>query len=71
MGTLGRKGLRKEINRLLSKRIPNIYLKVTAEKNWHSENFDFISLKNLLPGQCLGSSNSRRYNWILEFNLTT
>ena len=33
MGTLGRKGLRKEINRLLSKRIPNIYLKVTAEKN--------------------------------------
>ena len=25
--------LRKEINRLLSKRMPNIYLKVTIEKN--------------------------------------
>ena len=25
----------------------NIYLKVTIEKNWRSQNFDFLSLKNL------------------------
>ena len=23
----------------------NIYLKVTTEKNWHSQNFDFLNLK--------------------------
>ena len=54
--------LRKEINRLLSKGMPNIYLKVTTEKNWPSQNFDFVSLKNLFPGQCFGSPNSRRYH---------
>ena len=25
----------------------NIYLKVTIKKNWHSQNFDFLCLKNL------------------------
>ena len=25
--------------------MPNIYLKVTIEKNWHSQNFDYLSLK--------------------------
>ena len=30
--------------------MPNIYLKVTIEKNWHSQNFDFLSLKKLPPG---------------------
>ena len=30
----------------------NIYLNVTTEeKNWCSENFDFLGLKNLSPGQ--------------------
>ena len=43
--------LRKEINRLLSKGMPNIYLKTTIEKNWRSQTFDFLSLKNLSPGQ--------------------
>ena len=38
----------------------NIYLKVTTEKNWCSQNFDFLSLKNVSPGQFLGSSNSHR-----------
>ena len=34
--------LRKEINRLLSKEMSIIYLKVTIkEKNLHSRNFDF------------------------------
>ena len=30
--------LRKDINGLLSKGMPNIYLKVTVEKNWHTQN---------------------------------
>ena len=36
--------LRKEINRLLSKGMSNIYLKVTIEKNSRSRNFDFLGL---------------------------
>ena len=40
--------LRKEINRLLSKEMSNIYLKVTIEgKICGSRNFDFLGLKNL------------------------
>ena len=56
----------KEINRLISKRMSNIYLKVTIEKNWHSENFDFLSLKSSSPVEFLRSSNSRRYQWIFK-----
>ena len=42
--------LRKEINRLLSKAMSNIYLKVTTEqKNGRSQSFDFLGLKNLSP----------------------
>ena len=41
-----------------------IYLKVTIEKNSRSQNFDFLSLTNLPPGQIMGSSNSRRYRRI-------
>ena len=43
----------KGINRLISKGMSNIYLKVTIEKNWRSQNFNFLSLKNLSPGQFL------------------
>ena len=44
--------LRKEINRLLSKGMSNIYLKVTIEeKNRRSQNFDFLGFRNLLPFQ--------------------
>ena len=53
-------GLRKEINRLSSKGMSNIYIEVTIEeKNKSCENFDFLALKTLLPGQwsVLGSSN--------------
>ena len=46
--------LRKEINRLLSKGMSNIYLKVTFEKNLPSQNFDFLNLKNVSPGQFFG-----------------
>ena len=43
----------KETSSLISKGMLNIYLKVTTEKNWHSQNFNFLSLKNLSPGQFL------------------
>ena len=58
--------LRKERNKLLSKGMLNIYLKATTEKNWPSQNFDFLSLNNLSPGQFLRSSNLHRYHWILR-----
>ena len=63
--------LRKERNRLISKGMSNIYLKVIIEENWHSQNFDFLSLKNLSPGQFLRSFNSRRYHWILKLCVAT
>ena len=44
--------LRKEMNRLLSKGMSNIYLKVTIQKkHGRSQNFDFLGLENLSPGQ--------------------
>ena len=61
----------KEINRLISKEMSNIYLNVTLEKNWRSQNFDFLSLKNLSLGQFFVSFNSRRYHWILKFLVAT
>ena len=42
---------------MLSKGVSNIYLKVTIEKKWHTQNFIFLSLKSSSPGQFLGSSN--------------
>ena len=39
----------KWINRLISKGMSNIYLTVTIDKNWLSQNFDFLGLKNLSP----------------------
>ena len=50
----------KGINRLIIKGMSNIYLKITTEKNWRSQNFDFLCLENLSLGQFLESSNSRR-----------
>ena len=49
----------KKINKLKSKGMVNIYLKVTIDNN-----FDFPSSKNSSPGQTLVSSNKCRY-WIL------
>ena len=46
---------RKEINRLLSKGMWNIYLEVTVEKKWRTQNFDFLSLTSLSPGQLWGA----------------
>ena len=47
----------KEINTLLSEGISNTYWIFTIEKNWHTQKFDFVSLKSSSPGQFLGSSN--------------
>ena len=33
----------------------NIYLKITIDKNWCSQNFNFLNLRNLSPGQFLGA----------------
>ena len=35
----------KGINRLISKGMSNVYLKVTIEKNWRSQNFDSFKFK--------------------------
>ena len=48
----------KRRNRLISKGMSNIYLKVTIKKNWFSQTLDFLSLKSLSPGQFLESSKS-------------
>ena len=31
----------------------NVYLKVTIEKNWHSQNFNFLSLKEVWEQNCV------------------
>ena len=57
--------LRKETNRLLSKEISNNYLKVTIEeKNWCSQNFDSLGLKNVSPYQFWGAPT---HEDIIEF----
>ena len=48
-----------------------IYLKATTEKNWCSQNFDLVQLKDLSPSQFLGSSNSNRYHSILKLLVAT
>ena len=57
--------LRKEIYKLLSKRMSNTYFKVGIEEKWGTQIFDFPILKISLPDQFLRSSNSRKYHWIL------
>ena len=47
------------------------YLLKSYEKNWRSQNFDFLCSTSLSPGQFLGSSNSRRYHWILKHLVAT
>ena len=44
--------LRKEVNKLLSKGMLNIYLKVNLRR---SQNFDCLGFKNLSSGQFLGA----------------
>ena len=54
----------KGINRLISKGMSKIYLKVTIEKNWRFQNFDFLNLKNLPPGQFCRTPNNAN---VIEF----
>ena len=56
--------LRIEINRLSSNGMSNIYFKVIIEKNWRSQNFDFLSLKDLSPNQFWGTPT---HEDIIEF----
>ena len=53
----------KEINRLLSKAMSNIYLKVTIDT--FSELW-FSGFKKFVTRSLLGISNSRTYHWILK-----
>ena len=46
----------KGINRLISKGMSNIFLKVTIGKKWRSQNFDFLSLKNWLQVSFYGAT---------------
>ena len=50
--------LRKAINMLLSKRVSNIYLKVTIET---FSKLRFSGFKKFITRSVLGSSNSRKY----------
>ena len=52
-----------KINELTSKIMSNIHLEVTIDKNWRSQNFNFLSLKSSPPGQFLISSHAD----IIEF----
>ena len=60
--------LRKETNIFLRKGMSNIYLKVTIETNWRSQNFDFLSLRNLSPGQFWGAPT---HDWIWKLFVAT
>ena len=60
--------LRKEINRLLSKGMSNIYLKVTIETFSKPR---FYGFKECVIRSVLGSSNSCWYHWILKLLLAT
>ena len=60
----------KDINRVLSKGMLNIYVKFILGKS-RTENFNFLNLKNSSPGQFFGSSNSRRYGIFKLFVITS
>ena len=50
----------KRINRLISKGMSNIDAKATIEKNWRSQNFDFLSFKVEL------SPSKKNYFYLLQ-----
>ena len=60
--------LRKAINMLLSKRVSNIYLKVTIET---FSKLRFSGFKKFITRSVLGSSNSRKYLRILRLLAAT
>ena len=56
----------KEINRVISKRMSNIYLKAT--QNVH---FKVLKSSSELSGQFFETSNLRRYHWIFKLLVST
>ena len=58
----------KELSRLSSKGMPNIYLKVTVDT--FSE-LGFSGFKKFVASSVLENSNSRRYHWILKLFVAT
>ena len=65
--------LKKEVNRVFSKGMSNINLKVTIEKKWRTPNLDFLILKSFSTnkGRFLGNLNLRRYYWTFKFLVAT
>ena len=57
---------RREINRLLSKGISNVYFVLRRPQN-----FDFRCLKNLSLDRFLGNPNSRTYHLVLKLLVAT
>ena len=51
--------LLKEINKLSNKGMPNIYLKVTIDRKWHNQNFDFRTLKSLTGAPTLNFCSTK------------
>ena len=49
----------------------NIYLTVTIEKKWRTQNLDFKRLKISSPGHLLGSFNLPKYHWIFKLFVAT
>ena len=63
--------LRKEINSISGKGMSNIYLTVTIEKKWRTQNLDFKRLKISSPGHLLGSFNLPKCHWIFKLFVVT
>ena len=49
----------------------NIYFTLKIQKNCPSQNFSFLSLRKFATGSISGSSNSRRYRWMLKILVVT
>ena len=54
------------LNKLLFLSYNSKWMNKLIKKKWRSQNFSFLSLKNLSSGQFLESSKSRKYHLILK-----
>ena len=62
----------KETNRLITKRMSNIYLKVTIEEKWcRYSKLQFSKFKNFVSRSVFGKLNSHRYHRIFKFLVAT
>ena len=64
--------LSKEINRLVSKEMLNIYLKLTTKKTWRTQNFEFLLSKSLSTSHFWGAPTHADIiefsNFLLQLN---